>query len=161
MDRLVSKEFSTGLGAEAAKWRGVENFLHRETPGIRAFERDETENVDFVTSSVDRQNDRPYNPPIADAATPATAPRQRQATEIKKQFAISGFQVPVKTKLENRVLTDENVSTTTRHVDDAERDALPLSAFTERADELPGNRKQASVLKIRKLRFHRRLTLPG
>jgi len=51
------------------------------------------------------------------------------------------------------VLTDGNVSNTTRHVDDAERHLLPLFNDPERADLLPGNRKKVLFSGIRKLRL--------
>jgi hypothetical protein len=46
---------------------------------------------------------------------------QKQTAETKKKFRVSGFDFRIKTKNEIGVLTDENVSTTTRNVDDAER----------------------------------------
>jgi len=71
---------------------------------------------------------RPYNPLIAEQRGAKRRQAKQQASEIKKKFSISGFQIPghwkaisSETKIEKRVLTDENVSTTTRHVDDAER----------------------------------------
>ena len=53
-------------------------------------------------------------------AAPKRRQRLKQATEIAKQFAISGFRVSGFPKVEIGVLTDENVSNTTRHVDDAD-----------------------------------------
>ena len=80
--------------------------------------------------------------------------KSKAASEITKKLAISGFQNSDLPKDENRVLTDGNVSNTTRHVDDAERHSLPLFSDPERADLLPGDRKKALFCGIR------RLTLP-
>jgi hypothetical protein len=46
---------------------------------------------------------------------------RKQTSETEEQFSVSGFEFRFKTKNEIGVLTDENVSNTTRHVDDAER----------------------------------------
>jgi hypothetical protein len=66
--------------------------------------------------------------------------KQRRLEE-PDDLVLLGFQNSVLPKVENRVLTDENVSTITRHVDDAERHSLPLFNDPERADLLPGNRR--------------------
>jgi ribosomal protein L34 len=70
-----------------------------------------------------------FSDPKAFPITPLTAEErgakrrrvQQQTTETKKKFRVSGFEFRIKTKNEIRVLTDRNVSTTTRNVDDAER----------------------------------------
>jgi hypothetical protein len=79
---------------------------------------------------------RPYNPLIAEERGAKRRRARKQATEITKKLEVSaegsrelkssGFRKFGKTKIENRVLTDGNVSTTTRHVDDVERTSLPL-----------------------------------
>ena len=101
-------------------------------------------------SAVDTLRGRPYNPPTADEAAPQKAPTKQQPSEKTKQLALQRFQSSEVPKVENRVLTDQTVSNTTRHVDDAEHQVLPLSATSERADLLPGNRKKVSFARIRK-----------
>jgi hypothetical protein len=71
--------------------------------------------------------------------------RKQRRLDVPDDLVLLGFQNSVLPKVENRVLTDENVSTTTRHVDDAERHSLPLFNDPERADLLPGNRREGSV----------------
>jgi hypothetical protein len=71
-------------------------------------------------SAVDTLRGRPYNPPTADEAAPQKAPTKQQPSEKTKKLELQRFRVSEVPKVENRVLTDSNVSTTTRHVDDAE-----------------------------------------
>jgi len=50
--------------------------------------------MSFLSSRVvDSQKGRPYNPPIADDRGAERGQGQKQATEIKKQFSVSGFRV--------------------------------------------------------------------
>jgi hypothetical protein len=96
---------------------------------------------------VDSQKGRPYNPPIAEAAARKRGDERSKPLKSKRNFGLQVFRFRVKTKVENRVLTDGNVSNTTRHVDDDERQSLPLSASSERAEVLPGNRTEPFVPK--------------
>ena len=74
--------------------------------------------------------------------------RLKQTSEKQSVFEFQSFKFRVaydgvesETKVEKRVLTDRNVSNTTRHVDDAEHQLLPLFNDPERADLPPGNRR--------------------
>ena len=64
---------------------------------------------------------RPYNPLIAEERGAKRRRARSKPLKLKRNFRFQVFEFRFKTKNENRVLTDENVSNTTRHVDDAER----------------------------------------
>ena len=75
---------------------------------------------------VDRFGGGPYNPPIAEDRGAARFQRLKQTLESTGLFGVFEFRFPGVLEVENRVLTDGNVSNITRHADDAERVSLPL-----------------------------------
>ena len=85
--------------------------------------------TDLSFSVVDTSKGRPYNPPTAEEAALQSANETSETFEKTKKFEIS-----------NGLLTGQNASNTTRHVDDDEQHLFLPSAFLKRADRLPGNR---------------------
>ena len=112
-------------------------------------------------SAVDTFGGRPYNPPTADEAARQKAPTKQQPLERTKQLALPRFRVSDLPKVENRVLTDENVSNTTRPVDDAERQPLPLSAILKGQTCCRATGKRFCSPEFGSSGFHRRRPDPG
>ena len=68
----------------------------------------------FVKRGLPSRKVGDYNPPIAEERGARRRRAWRQASEIKCKFAFQVFEFRLRSKNENGVLTDENVSNTTR-----------------------------------------------
>ena len=68
----------------------------------------------FVKRGLPSRKVGDYNPPIAEERGARRRRVRKQASEIKSDFRFQIFEFPPLAKNENGVLTDENVSNTTR-----------------------------------------------
>ena len=99
--------FLSNGGRRAKSLVTQSTFPHCMPGGIEFF-------LTFVTRGLPIRKLTPYNPPIAEERGAKRRQTSKQASEIKCKFWFQVFEFRLLTKNENRVLTDENVSNTTR-----------------------------------------------